>query len=40
MQDAIKAIELQVGPHSRFHLYLYQRIASLHMIMRDLEKVE
>lgn len=40
MEASIKALEAQVGPYSRFHLFLYQRIASLHMIMQNLEGVE
>lgn len=40
MQETISNVEKQVGPYSKFHLFLYQRIASLHMIMKDLDSVE
>lgn len=40
LHDAIKAIEVQVGPNSKFHLYLYRRLASMHMMLGQLDEVE
>ena len=33
-------VEQQVGPNTNFHLFLYQKIASLQIIQRDLGSVE
>lgn len=33
-------MEKQVGPNTNFHLFLYQRIASLYLIQRQLPQVE
>jgi hypothetical protein len=40
MNDTVTAVEAQVGPHSKFHLFLYQRMASLHMLLSELDGVE
>lgn len=40
MNHAITQIENQVGPNTKYHLFLYQRIASLQLIMQDLDAVE
>lgn len=29
-----------MGPNTRFHLFLYQRMASLYLIMNQLDQVE
>jgi hypothetical protein len=40
MHDTVAALEAQVGPYSKFHLFLYQRMASLHMLLSELDGVE
>ena len=36
----MREVEQQVGPNTNFHLFLYQKIASLQIIQRDLGSVE
>lgn len=40
LNDTLKQIEEQVGPNTNFHLFLYQKIASLQIIQRDIPAVE
>ena len=40
LQDCVTEVESQVGPNTNFHLFLYQKIASLQVIQRDLGAVE
>ena len=40
LQDAIRDVEAQVGENTKFHLFLYQRVASLQMLTKDLPAVE
>lgn len=40
LHDTISSIEAQAGPNSKFHLYLYRRIASVHMLLGEPEGVE
>ena len=40
LEDTVVAVEKQVGPNTKFHLFLYQRMASLHMLLHDLGGVE
>ena len=36
----MKEIDNQVGPNTNFHLFLHQKIASLHLMNRDILAVE
>lgn len=40
LQETLTDVEKAVGPHSQFHLFLYQRMASLHFLLQDLQSVE
>ena len=41
LNDAVKSIEQVVGsPYSKFHLFLYQRMASIQQIIGDGQQVE
>ena len=40
MNEALAAVEAQVGSESRFHIFLYYRMSALHMLLYDLEGVE
>ena len=38
--DCMKEVEQQIGKNTNYHLFLYQKIASLQMLQNDLEAVE
>lgn len=40
LHQTVKEVETQVGPSSNFHLFLFQRIASVHLMLGEIEKVE
>lgn len=40
VNDTITELDKQVGNNTNFHLFLYQRLASMHMLERDLLQVE
>ena len=40
LNDTLREVGDQVGPNTNFHLFLYQKIASLQIIKRDLNAVE
>ena len=40
LEVTMQEVENVVGPHTKFHLFLYQRMASIHMIQDNHEMVE
>ena len=40
LHDCVKEVDGQVGPNTNFHLFLYQKIASLQIMDRDILSVE
>lgn len=40
LKRSVQEVEDVVGPNTNFHLFLYQRMASIHMLQLDFESVE
>lgn len=40
LEKSIAEVESVVGKNTNFHLFLYQRMASIHMLQLNFEKVE
>jgi tetratricopeptide (TPR) repeat protein len=40
LEKTITEVENIIGKHTNYHLFIYQRMASIHMMLRDLESVE
>ena len=40
LRDTMAEVEAQVGENTNFHLFLYQKISSLQILLFDLEGVE
>jgi tetratricopeptide (TPR) repeat protein len=40
LEQAVKEVESVVGQNTNFHLFLYQRLASIHMLQLDFNSVE
>lgn len=40
LENTISEIENVVGKNTNFHLFIYQRMASIHMLQLNFDKVE
>lgn len=40
LETSIQEVESVVGKNTNFHLFLYQRLASIHMLQQDFKSVE